>query len=41
MVGAMMTSRKAVRPDVNDDLQEASTDEKSGTSAEGDAAPTN
>jgi cell division protease FtsH len=27
--------------DVNDDLQEASTDEKSGTSAEGDAAPTN
>ena len=26
--------------DVNDDLQEASTDEKSGTSAEGDAAPT-
>ena len=27
--------------DVNDDLQEASTDEESGTSAEGDAAPTN
>ena len=27
--------------DVNDDLQEASTDEESGTSAGGDAAPTN
>ena len=27
--------------DINDDLQEASTDEESGTSAEGDAAPTN
>ncbi len=27
--------------DVNDDLQEVSTDEESGTSAEGDAAPTN
>ncbi|MBE59179.1 MAG: ATP-dependent zinc metalloprotease FtsH [Gammaproteobacteria bacterium] len=27
--------------DANDDLQEASTDEESGTSAEGDAAPTN